>query len=105
MKERPMSDKWGASGSCFARILVCWTLIQPSGQLLRCEFGRTANVLEIRCAAGDSAAVRAEPVEDVTHALHLAALWKATYLARPGFSKASASSAPQPPSERPQTIL
>lgn len=89
-------------------IMVCWKLVSPNHQPLRCELGRSADGLQLSCVRDDTGnAVRVERVESIARALELAAVWKDAY------AKGSASVAEPPPRpvhvrtapDRPLTIL
>jgi hypothetical protein len=95
-------------GAALARILVCWTLVDPGGTPLRCELCRTVSGLELRCThAVSGEAVRTERVQTAAHALELAALWKRASMLPGGLMKPPAASAAEAPSitEPPKTIL
>ena len=69
------------------RILIYWTLVATSGDMVACELCRSADGLEVRCLSRASAPIRRAPVTSATEASALAAEWKEMYLAGDAWSE------------------
>lgn len=67
-----------ATESAQARILVCWTLFDGGGRSISCELCRTAQGLEVQCAAGRE--FRRTPVTDMAAGLAIAETWKREFI-------------------------
>lgn len=89
-------------GSGFQRILVCWTLLDASGDPLRCEFGRGPSGPEVRCVRGRHDVVRTASVNEYSEAAVIASRWQAAYVERSRLREMPPESRSE---ERPMTIL
>ena len=62
------------------RIVVCWRLVDCTGNCLVCELRRTADGLQVCCLHPNGEADRVESIDDARSGIILAEQWKASYL-------------------------
>lgn len=68
-----MTSGRDVSDPVLARIMMCWSLLDPS-QRLQCEVCRTDRGLELRCSRGEHREpIRGQLLENVAQGLELAA--------------------------------
>lgn len=64
-----------------------WRMQAPSGKTLICGLYQMAGCLEVRCGYGDDDLLRSQFAPDLNAADAVAEAWKATVIAKGGFSE------------------
>jgi hypothetical protein len=81
------------SDTSVVRIVVCWRLVDFTGNCLVCELRRTADGLQVCCLRPNGDADRVESIDDARSGIILAEQWKAWYLADGWEPRSSSASA------------